>query len=306
MPMQVGYFYSRKTQQLVDKLAQNADLYLSFVIRTSFYGINLNIKKYNYAVDSMFLNYKKSLNNSRSFIWRIIYKIELPLLYKAEKKQIMNFNLTSFVNKDEADYWKDFGNVYNLPHGLDDKIFEVNSIDPEYSKCIAFIGRMDYQPNIDAVLWFCENVLNKINPDITFLLIGGFLDNKIEKRLLNYNNFKYLGFVDDPNIILRSCLCNIATMQTGGGLQTKILLAMGLGSLVITTSASAAPIINAENMVNLIIEDNPIEITKIINSIYSNESDYDFIKKNARQLIYDNYSNQKIKEKLLLQINKIL
>jgi glycosyltransferase involved in cell wall biosynthesis len=306
IPLQVGYFYSKKTQYLINELSKNSDLFLSFVIRTSYYGMNLNIKKYNYAVDSMYLNYKKSINNSRSLFWKLVYKIELPLLYNAELNQIKNFDLTTFVNKDEASYWQNIGNVINLPHGLDNNIFEINSTDHSYSKSIAFIGRMDYQPNIDAVLWFCENVLEYLNPDINFIIIGGFLDIKLKKYFKKFNKIQYFGFVENPNIILRSCICNIATMQTGGGLQTKILLSMGLGCIVISSTSSAMPIINAENLVNLIIEDNPVAISNYINDIYINRSKYEYIKNNARKLIYENYSNSKIKEKLFKHLNEIL
>ena len=83
-PLQVGYFYFNEVQKVVNDLSLNHDLFLSFMIRTSLYGIGLNINKIHYAIDSMYLNYKNSQSNTTSILWKLIYKIELPLLFEIE------------------------------------------------------------------------------------------------------------------------------------------------------------------------------------------------------------------------------
>jgi len=216
-PMQVGYFYFKDVQALVNKLSKNCDFFFAFMIRSTTYGMNLHLKKYHYAIDSMYLNYKNSESNTKSILWKLIYKIEVPLLFKAEKKQIQKYDFTTFVNKQEAAFWKEYGNVKTLAHGVNESILKYQKTDSKYSNVVAFIGRMDYRPNIDAVLWFCNHVLVELDKKIEFWILGGYSTKEILQLANKYENVKVLGFMEDPYVVLRSCICTVAPMQTGGG-----------------------------------------------------------------------------------------
>ena len=305
-PLQVGYFYSKDVQNLIDKLSLSHDLFLSFMIRTSSYGINLNIKKINYAIDSMYLNYLNSTKNTKSIFWKLIYSVEIPLLFKYEKKHVKKFNLTTYVNKEESKFWKVFGNTFNLPHGVKEDILNYDLFDKNYSNSISFIGRMDYQPNIEAVLWFCDNVLPYLKEEIKFLIIGGFAKPEILELSKKHKNVDILGFVEDPFLILRSCFCTVAPMRSGGGLQTKILMSMAVESITILNSQSSKAIKGIKNGVNAIIENNPIKMAKKINLIFDNPKNFSEIRLAARNLIRKNYSLTVIEDKIFKLINKTL
>lgn len=289
-PLQVGYFYFKDVQILVNKLSKNCDFFFAFMIRTTKYGMDLHLRKYHYAIDSMYLNYKNSESNTKSILWKLIYKIEVPLLFKIEQKQIQKYDFTTFVNKQEASFWKEYGNVETLSHGVDETILNYQKTDTKYFNVVAFIGRMDYRPNIDAVLWFCNNVLVHLDNKIEFWILGGYPTNEILQLAVVYQNVKVLGFVEDPYVVLRSCICTVAPMQTGGGLQTKILMAMAVGSIVVSTSLPVIAIENAENNLNILVEDDPRKMAKKINNIYKNPMNYQNIKDNAHKLIKCTYS----------------
>ena len=135
-------------------------------------------------------------------------------------------------------------------------------------------------------------------------MIGGYVTNEILN--LQKNNIKILGFLEDPYIVLNSSLCTVAPMQTGGGLQTKILIAMALKSIVISTSLASNPIEGVENNINIIIEDNPDLMATKINDIYNNSSKYITIKNEAKNLILKNYSLEVIEKKLNIIVNKYI
>lgn len=305
-PLQVGYFYFKSVQNKINQLAKKHDMFFAFMIRTSSYGIKLDIKKYHYAIDSMYLNYQNSQKKTTSLLWKFIYKIEVPLLFKIEKKHLKIYDITTFVSKEECNYWKKFGSAFLLPHGVNDEILEYDKFDQKYSNCITFIGRMDYQPNIEAVIWFCKFVLPKINRNIEFLIIGGYPTPEIIKLEQSHSNVKLLGFVEDPYLILKSSLCTVAPMRSGGGLQTKILVSMAVESLVLLTSQPSNAIEGKNHYQNLIIEDDPNVIAEIINNIYQFPSSYSEIRYNARELIKNNYSIKAIENKLLNLINNII
>jgi glycosyltransferase involved in cell wall biosynthesis len=295
-PLQVGYFYFKDVQKLINEIHQSHDLFFAFMIRTTSYGLSLKISKINYAIDSMYLNYLNSFANSTSLIWRLIYKIEIPLLFNYEKYYIKMYNSTTYVNKEEALFWLEFGRTMHLPHGVENSLFNYNRCDENFKNVVSFVGRMDYQPNIDAVKWFCSNVMTHVDKSICFYIIGGFPTSEILE--LESNNIKVLGFVEDPYIILKSSICSVSPMQTGGGLQTKILISMALGCIVVSTSNSASSIDDALNNKNIIVEDDPVKMAMIINDIYFNQEAYLNIKKESVSLAFNNYSEECIENKL--------
>ena len=297
-PLQVGYFYFNDIQKLVNNLSYKHDLFLSFMIRTSLYGIDLDINKIHYSIDSMYLNYQNSQRNTTSFLWNLIYKIELPLLYKFEKQHVVKYNMTTFVNKEEAKFWGQFGKTINLPHGVNENILNHKSFNIKYKNTVTFIGRMDYQPNIEAVLWFAKNVLSHLENEIQFLVIGGFATPDIIQLENEYKNIRILGFVEDPYVIIRSSICNVAPMQSGGGLQTKILMSMAVESIVIMSKLSSFAIEGIENDFNAIIEDNPLKIAEKINMIYTKPDLFSKMRIEAKKLIENHYSNDVIENKM--------
>jgi hypothetical protein len=298
LPLQVGYFYFNGVQKIVDRESKSHDIIYCFMIRTTLYGINLNNYKIHNSIDSLFLSYKKSLEKTTSIFWKVIYYIEIKRLFKIEKSHLSSYNLTSFVNSDECKFWSNHGNCITLPHGVEDSIFLYNKFDVKFNNVISFIGRMDYQPNIDAVKWFLINVMPLLNKRILFHIIGGYATNNLVNFVKRYPNCHLLGYLEDPYINLASNICTIAPMQTGGGLQTKILLAMGLGSIVVSTSYSVSAIQGAINGVNILVENDPNKIATIINDIYNNPTKYVSIKESAKVLIKNHYSVSVLEKKI--------
>lgn len=305
LPLQVGYFYFRDVQILVNKLSKSHDIVYSFMIRTSLYCIKLENYKIHNSIDSMYLSYKKSLENSSSILWKIIYNIEIKRLFKIEKNHISIFNLTTFVNLEEYKFWKIYGNCTTLPHGVDNDLLVYNKYDKSFKNTISFIGRMDYQPNIDAVKWFLTNVSSFLDKNIQVNIIGGFASSETIEFVKKFPNTFLLGFLDDPYVNLNSNICTIAPMHTGGGLQTKILVAMGIGGIVLASSYSVKAIEGAENGNNIFVVDEPIEYAKIINDIYRNPAKYSKVKEKAKELIKNKYTVGVLEKKLCNIIDNI-
>ena len=55
------------------------------------------------------------------------------------------------------------------------------------------------------------------------------------------------GYMDDPYELLGEAKAVIAPMQTGGGIQNKVLEAMAMGKLNLVSSKAAEPISGAES-----------------------------------------------------------
>lgn len=305
LPIQVNYYYFKDIQKYVDLIYKDFDILFSCLIRTSQYIINKEKPKILDITDSIGLNYKKSKNKTHSIKWKIIYIVETPKLLNFEKLCLEKFDKTLFVNMEEMDFFKKPFKTIWLPFGANEELLKYNKINFSYNNCVVFFGKMDYQPNIDAVLWFINNVLSLLDKSLIFIIMGSY-PPKFIRELENKNkNIKITGFIKDPYEIIKSSLCVVAPMQTGGGIQSKILESMALGTINIVSSLAAKPIIAIDKKDFLVI-DNPEEMAKTINDIYINPNGYNYLKLNSREYIKNNFTWSIYEPKILGIIEEVL
>lgn len=132
--------------------------------------------------------------------------------------------------------WQRFAVV---PTGLepDERPFSEPPAEPPTA---VFIGKMDYRPNIDAVLWFYESILPLVRqryPAFRFRVIGpnppkAVTDTKPE-------GVEVTGWVEDPREHLRAATMAAVPLRAGSGARLKILEAMALGRPVVSTTIGA-------------------------------------------------------------------
>ena len=124
-----------------------------------------------------------------------------------------------------------------------------NGIDLEYFRpaegegaCpgIIFTGAMDYLPNIDAVKYFCHDILPLVRraiPDIPFYIVG-LNPHADVRRLAAIPGVVVTGRVADVRpYYYRASVC-VAPLRIGRGVQNKVLQAMAMGLPVVASSAA--------------------------------------------------------------------
>lgn len=306
-PLQVGYYYFKPVQRYIDNILHKQDIIIGALIRTiKYFPKNVDSIKVFDMVDSIALNYQRSLSKVKSFFWRNIYKIETKRLLRSEEYGIKESDITYLFNWQEVNYWKKFGNVHLLPHGVNNKLFSYGKYDEMYRGAVSFIGKMDYQPNIDAVLWYLKNVHPLLSESVPFYIVGAYPTKEIFLEAAKNKNVFVTGFVDDPYLIIKSSMAVVAPMQTGGGIQNKVLEAMALGKTVITTTLSATPILNARNNMEFIIANTPEEFVATINRLKNNPTMAEKIGENARTFIKENYTWNSYGLKYTTEIDNLL
>jgi glycosyltransferase involved in cell wall biosynthesis len=304
-PLQVNYYYFNDIKKYINNLSKDMDLIIPTLVRTAEYAINLDVPKIFDMADSLGLNYKKSVTQTKSLFWKIIFSFEYKRLLNYEKKCIDSYDFTSMFNKGEIKHFKS-NKVFFLPYSANnDTLLNYSNINTKYNNFVCFFGKMNYQPNIDATLWFVESVLQGVNKDLTFVIVGAHPTAKIKRLESKYSNLMVTGFLDDPYIILNSCLCVTSPMKTGGGIQGKILETMALGTINIISSKAALPI-GAVNGMDYIVEDDPGKIALKINDIYENNQFYNDYKINSKEFIQKNFTWNMYEEILLSKINTLL
>ncbi|MGQ9889488.1 MAG: glycosyltransferase [Aggregatilineales bacterium] len=130
---------------------------------------------------------------------------------------------------------------------------------------LVFTGKMDYRPNVDAMLWFTDAVLPQVQraiPTARLYIVGQRPHPQIE-RLREKAGVFVTGWVDAVQPYLRAAAVYTAPLRMGSGTRLKILEAMAAGCAVVATSAAAAGLPAAVKSA-LVLADDASEMTDAI------------------------------------------
>ncbi len=112
------------------------------------------------------------------------------------------------------------------------------AVEPDH---LAFVGVMDYLPNVDGVRWFANEILPKIRarrPGVRLSIVGSKPVPEV-LELGTREGIEVTGFVDDPADWLHRTAVSIAPLRIARGIQNKVLEAMAMGLPIVgTTSAT--------------------------------------------------------------------
>lgn len=246
--LQRGYFYSAKLQKWINEHVGEYPNVLCMHIRTIGYILNLKeevrsrINIYFDGIDAISMNYRNSYLASGG-IRRLIYKMEYKRMARSEQQVYSQFPKSILISERDRNYITQELQVkcspaviynYAIDYGYQPKI-------KKETCTIAFMGKMDYKPNVDAVLHFVDKTyksLKKSYPKLMFHIIGGYATDEI-KALEKQEGIHVCGFVDNPAQLLQEATLVIAPMISGSGLQNKIVQAMYLACTVVTTQIGA-------------------------------------------------------------------
>lgn len=123
-----------------------------------------------------------------------------------------------------------------LPNGVDTEYFAPQGM-CKTPRRVVFSGKMSFDPNVQAALWFAENIFVALKDryaDAEFVIVGSDPPTEV-KRLCTIPGVTVTGYVDDIRPYLDSSSIAVAPMQVAAGIQNKVLEAMAMGLPVVAT-----------------------------------------------------------------------
>lgn len=182
----------------------------------------------------------KSLANSIDYpVKRLIYKMVAVQMQHYEQK-IYNSNkvrLYTFVSSSDKSF---FENEYNLsntllvPVGAEVKSGGDVKLNEDHN--IIFVGKLSYPPNEAGILWFVDKVFPRVKkkiPDAKLYIVGKEPTDSVKK--IQSNDIVVTGEVDSLKPYYERCNVAVVPVMTGGGVNVKLLEALGYGKIVVTT-----------------------------------------------------------------------
>ena len=217
---------------------------------------------------------------------RICPKFDINLVVsELDKERLLNIALNS--------------KIAVIPNGVN-----INYFKPLNSKIkrhnIVFAGRMNAYPNEDAVIWFLKEIwplLKKEVPDATFTIAGRNPTPRIKKFAKNDPSILVTGYVDDIRPFIAQAEVYICPIRDGGGTKLKILDAMAMGKIIVTTTIGAEGLGVIHERHVLIANDPKIFASQVL-LVFNNPDLRKYLSQNARQLVKKEYSWEIIGKKL--------
>lgn len=183
-----------------------------------------------------------------------------------------------------------YDNVHVLPNCVDlpaDPTFESGE-DPHR---LLFLGKMDYEPNIDAAVYFCQAILphiRSVEPRAHVYIVGREPSEQI-RALHTGTDVVVTGAVPDATPYLTAAGIVVVPLRFGGGTRIKILEAFAHRKAVVST-ATGCEGLGVEQDVHLSVADTPREFAAKCLALMADASMRRALGKAGRELVESHYS----------------
>lgn len=240
-------------------------------------------------------------NSNKNQLKKIYLKILARRLKKYEIKHLNEVDGIAVISPEDAVLFKQMGcksPTILIPFSIDCATYPVQS-EKATTTSLFHLGSMDWQPNQEGILWFLNNVWNKLSkqhPSLKLYLAGRNMPDQIKRT--TQKNVIVDGVINNPTEYMQSRSIMIVPLFSGSGMRVKIIEGMALGKTIISTSIGAEGIL-CENKKNILIANSSQEFIEAVNTCITDKPLNDSIQKNARMLVENHYDISKNTGKLI-------
>ncbi len=314
-PLTVPYYKSNAMQQWIDKTISEKSIDKILVFSSAMAQFVQAYSDKDIIIDFVDVDSDKWLQYSQKQSWPMnwVYRREAKYLLSYDETVARAAKTNFFVSEQESKLFKRLVDIDQ------DRIdFVNNAVDVEYFNLqehyqtpypdtqlnLVFTGAMDYWPNIDAVVWFVNQVLPLIQRqdiNLHFYIVG----SKPSKEVLNLANTEGVyvtGRVEDIRPYLYYADLVVAPLLIARGIQNKVLEAMAMNKAVIATSQAIEGIDISQSDVDIYIKDDADAFAKQIVLLLNQDAGLTVSEKN-RNFVEKYFGWSASVEKLINLIN---
>jgi glycosyltransferase involved in cell wall biosynthesis len=220
-----------------------------------------------------------------------VLKAMWMLMTRYENETWPNFPVRITVSdedKREMDRRCKVGKSVVIDNGVDTKT--ITPLPIADTNRILFMGTMNYEPNIDAVLYFFHRILPAIwNTDPTIrLIIAGRDPVPAVTELASDSRVEVVANPPDMSEIAKTCCLTVVPLRSGSGTRIKILHAMAMGLPVISTTVGCEGLVVTDGK-NILIRDTPEEFAEATLRLLRHAELRIELSKSGRDLVENQY-----------------
>jgi polysaccharide biosynthesis protein PslH len=201
---------------------------------------------------------------------RIAYRMEAAKMARYERRTLGRFHHIIAVSDHDRQQMLAMAPesaITVVPTGVDTRKYAVAPPASANPPRIVFTGSMDWEPNLDAVAYFCQDIFPQVlaeSPSALFQIVGRNPHPRVKQ--LASEHVQVTGTVPSVAEYLRDATLVIVPLRIGGGTRLKIFEAMAMGKAVISTSIGAEGL-DVQSGRDLILADDPNAFVEAILSL---------------------------------------
>jgi glycosyltransferase involved in cell wall biosynthesis len=198
---------------------------------------------------------------------KLSYLIESAKMERYERSTLRRFHHVIAVSETDKQQMLAMDpqcEISVVPTGVDTEKYQVFPSASGEPPRIAFTGSMDWEPNIDAVEWFCREIWPTIVnpfPKAKFQIVGRNPHARVKQ--LASATVEVTGTVPSVSDYLRDAAVVIVPLRIGGGTRLKIFEAMAMGKALVSTTIGAEGL-DVRSGENCILADDPASFANSI------------------------------------------
>jgi len=299
-PLQLQYYSDPRVHAAVERVVEKMqpDLLYAHTIRMGQYIEPLRAYPRVLAMQiAMTLNYRRLAERAQNPFSKLFFGMEYRKVRAFEGDFAQCFEKVLLISPHDLraiEQKEPLENVFYNPHGVDFAYFTADDNVQKEPHSVIFTGNMGYAPNVDAGLYFHNEIFPLVReqiPHVTFSIVGANPAPEIA-ALATDPAVRVTGRVPDLRDYMNRAQVAIDPLRVGAGLQNKVLEGMSMGlPMVITSVANEG--IQAVNGENVLVADTPADFADQTVHLLRDAEMRQQLGRAARDFIVQNWSWEK-------------
>ena len=245
--------------------------------------------------------YETDRKNPKRWHGALYSWIQFNKLKRFERAICLNANAVIAVSQQDADAIASLDARIKpcvIPNGVDCEYYvpsEEVCAKPLAELSCVFTGKMDFRPNVDACIWFADEILPALRNEIPLAHVS-FVGQKPSEKVLALQEragIEVTGFVPDTRPYIADAAVFVVPLRMGSGTRLKVLEAMALGKAIVSTSFGVSGIA-CENGREVLIADGAKDFANAIALLMRDKAQARVLGENARKLAVEKYDWKKL------------
>lgn len=237
------------------------------------------------------------------FLKRQYLRLQARRLKRFEQAHIHDCDLLVGISERDVATFRSWGfqkPAVVVPIGVDVATYTPDERCFEQPLSLSFLGSLDWLPNVEGLQWFLREVwtplLAPTFPDLTFHIAGR--NTPAWVRQLRLPRVHVHGEVPDAAAFLNAHPVLVVPLLSGGGMRAKIVEAMALGRVVLSTSVGLEGV-PARHGVEVWVADNAPAFVEAIRFCAEQGSNLVHLGRRARAFCEAQFDHKRVAERLL-------
>lgn len=238
-----------------------------------------------------------------SFLRRRYAALTAYKLERYERDVFADADLTwvcSELEQQLAQHMAPRARVCVVPNGVDTTSMRSIADNGVRPRRLMFCGRMNYHPNVDAVIYFVREILPALKrdePGVEFWVVGHSPPRELLALAAQEPSIRVTGRVESVRDALATAAVVVVPLRAGGGTRIKILEALAMAKPVVSTSIGMEGL-ELTHEEDLLVADSPAAFADAIRRLLRDPARAHSMGKRGRATVQTRYEWKRSEEML--------